>query len=253
MKAFRGLSLSIVALVVSVPIAAQQAPQRDPQAVALLTQAYLNMGGARRVGIVDIRATGRVFSPNDIANPVGTFEARLRGKDFSMETTLNGSQFRYRVLNGRGSASRNGQVKPLPPYNTMGLGLDILPLFARWTEFAQGAAAVAAPTTTQVGGFATYSIRVDLGDSGTLNDHGRIEVLIDRASGLVVAMRYQATLGPYVNYKTAVENRFANYKDFGGILLPTQVTRYINGQPRLVFEINQVQANNGFTDIAFRN
>ncbi len=253
MRLFRPASLLLCGLTFSGTVAAQQAPQRDPQAVAVLTQAYMNMGGARRAEITDIRATGRVFSPNDTVNPVGIFEAKQRGRDFSMETTLNGSQFRYRVLNGSGSASKNGQVRPLPPYNTTGLSLDILPLFARWTEFIQGTAAIAAPTNTQVGGIDCYSVRVDLVDPRALNDHGKLEILIGQASRVVVAMRYLATLGPYMNYKTSVENRFANYRDFGGILLPTHVTRYMNGQSRLIFQIEQVQTNNGFTDIDFRN
>jgi hypothetical protein len=250
----RLLLIILAGTILSIHAFAQQAaPQRDPQGLQLLYQLYLKMGSANIAQIVDVQAVGQVYDPNDLSNPKGTFVAKLRGRDFSMDTTRSDIQTRYRVLNGIGSVNKNGEIKPLAPYNSAGLSLDILPLFARWTEFVQRKVAVMAPKDVQVDGVACYSIHVDLGDAGSLNDHGKVDVLLDRASGFVLAIRYLATLGPYKNFKTLVENHFADYADFGGIMLPRRVTRYVNGQPIAVLMIDQVRANNGFTDADFRN
>ena len=43
--------LLFVTFLISVPVAAQQPPQRDPQAIAILDQSFRIMGGANRDAI----------------------------------------------------------------------------------------------------------------------------------------------------------------------------------------------------------
>jgi len=89
------------------------AVMRDPQALHLLEESLAEMGPATKDTIVDAEAVGKLFTPSDLANPVGSFVAKVRGKDFSMETTRGGSQSRFRVLNGRGSVpSRRTDARP---------------------------------------------------------------------------------------------------------------------------------------------
>jgi hypothetical protein len=246
----------VSSILVSTILVAQQPtlpPPQDTQALQILNQAQANMGVAREPGIGDIRVTGRLFLPNDRSQSIGTFDAKLRGKDFSMEITTSGKQSRYRVLNGKGSFSKDGKVKPLASYNTMGLSPDILPLFAWWTDSPIGTATIAAPTNAQVEGVAAYLIHIDLGDRDIRSNRGKIDVFVDQGSGLIVSVQTTAVLGIYKNYGTLVESRFAEYKNFGGLLLPTRITRYLNGRAGLSFQIDQVNVNTGLADVDFRN
>lgn len=232
---------------------ATQAPQRDPQALRLLEESSVKMGATNKAAIVDVQANGQLFASSDPSNPAGSFVAKARGRDFSMEVSRRGQITRYAVLNGRGSELKNGQRRALANYNSEGLSLDILPLFARWTEFEKPDATIQGPATAQVDGMACFEIHVSLSDQSSLNEHGKITVFLDQTSGLVSAIRYSMTLGPRSDSKAPVENRFSDYQSFGAILLPTRITRYINGNPSAVLKINGVRTNNGFTDSDFEN
>jgi hypothetical protein len=230
-----------------------QSPQRDPQALQLLRQSVLLMGAGKKATIADAEALGQLFTPSDLINPTGSFIAKVRGKDFSMETTRKQIQTRYAVLNGRGSSFRNGKLKPLANYNADGLSLDILPLLARWTEFDLSNARVDPAIKESLDGVPCYGIHIELPTAGELNEHGKFDVLLDQGSGLISAIRYTMTLGPYQQNKIPVENRFADYRDFGGILIPKHVTRIVNGIATAVLQIDQLHVNNGFIDTDFQN
>lgn len=237
----------------SPPTTSPQAVQRDPEALRLLSQSYQRMGGANRSSIVDITARGQIFRPGNAAEPIGTFVGKVRGKDFSMEVTPNGQVTKYAVLNGSGSVMKNGEVRVLANYNTEGLGLDILPLFARWTEFGASDAAVGPPAATQVDGAPCFEIHIVLSSQNALNDHNKIVVLIDQTSGLVSSIKYSMTLGPHAQDKVPVENRFFEYQSFGQILVPIRITRYVNGMASAVLKIGDLRSNNGLADSDFRN
>jgi len=245
--------------VVPVSLLAQQsaqtapAPTRDPQAVAILHQALASMGETAKTGTQDIQVTGKVFNPGDTTTQRGVFTAKLRGLDFTMDMTRDGVRSTYSVLGNHGFIRRDGKVKPLPSFNTAGLSLDILPIFARWSEFTRDNTEVQAVTTAQIDGRACYVIHVDVQSPGNMNQHGKIEVSVDQATLLILAIRYRASESAFANGKLAVENHYANYQNFGGLMLPTRVTRSLNGQPTVVLQIEAAQTNNGFKDSDFSN
>ncbi|MBI3670927.1 MAG: hypothetical protein HY237_14245 [Acidobacteria bacterium] len=256
---FRQLLLVVVlGLSCCVSVAAQQ-PQRDPQALQILYQSFVAMGGLRKAQIVDVRVEGTLASPSAPDAVIGTFVAKARGSDISTETNRSGELRSYRVLQGFGSVRTKNGIKPLPPYDTRGLTLDILPLFAKWAEFLQSDVVVRPPRLTAVDGRACFAIAVenknekDAENEATRNEHGKVEVLVDTVTGLAAAMRYRATLGPHSSDRAYVENTFADYRDFGGVLLPTKITRSVSGNPVLIINVNSVQFNNGFADSDFKN
>lgn len=231
-------------------------PPRDPQAVQLLTQAHAAMGGLRLASITDVRTQGTLASPSRPDVVIGTFVAKARRADFSMDTIRNGEQKSYRVLNSEGSFRSRGKTKRLPPYNTSGLSLDFLPLFSRWTDFLKPTTAVRPVQTANLDGLPCYLIRVEAAEAPEpvlKNEHGKVDAFLAVNTGLVVAIRFRATQGPYPTDQITIETRFANFQDFGGILLPTTVTRYIDGKPMLILYVRSVQFNNGFSDADFKN
>lgn len=247
--------LSVILLAGFLTATAQQAP-RDAQALQLLSQSFLAMGGDRIASMHDVKVEGALVSPSFPEVVHGTFVAKARGRDFIFESTANGNQRSYRLLNGEGSFRFNNGVTPLMPYNTNGLGFDILPILSRWTEFLREATAILPPESVEVDGIPGYLIRVESQEETERfkrNDHGKTDVVLDASTGLVLAIRYHATQSPYASDRIAIENRFSDYQSFGGFLFPTRITRYIGARPVLVLRIESVQFNNGFTDLDFRN
>jgi len=254
---FLRFALPVFITCLIVPVRAQETLQRDPHAVQILTQSSLLMGGAQKGAVVDIRVEGTLANPGAPDTPIGTFVASARGHDFAVDMTQQGEVNSYRVINGKGSVKRKDGIKPLRPYQTSGLSLDILPLFARWSEFADAKAQVGRVETITLDGVRCHRVLVTnettSEDSIRNNEHDKQEVLIDETSGLVAAIRYTATQGPYVQDKVLIENRFSQYRFFGGFLLPSRITRYISGEPRVVLQVGSVRFNAGLTDQDFQN
>jgi len=80
-----------------------------------------------------------------------------------------------------------------------------------------------------------------------------VDVFVDPGTGLIAAIRYKAMLGMPNPHAMEVETRFAQYERFGGLMVPSRVTEYMAGRPRMVLQIVSVRTNNGFTDADFHN
>jgi hypothetical protein len=74
------------------------------------------MGGAQKASIADITVEGTLALPTAPSVSIGTFIAKARGFDFSMETDLNGHQTIFSVLSDKGSVLVDGKLD-LPPEN----------------------------------------------------------------------------------------------------------------------------------------
>ena len=249
------LLLLLAVLSCSSTFSQQSPPQRDPVALQLLNQAFLLMGGPRKAQVADVRVEGTLALPSAPDLAAGTFLAKARGWDISIDTVRGADRTSYRILGGRGSLRRNGDLKWLPPHNTGGTSLDSLPLFSRWTDFLSPNATITSPQLVTLDGLLCQLIHFAAQDTGRdfMNEHGKVDVLLDSNTGLVAAIRYRVSAGPHVGDQVQIENRFANYQDFGGFLLPTRITRYIFGRPSILLRVTAVRFNNGFSDADFQN
>ena len=256
---FAGLTLVFcTSLAAQQPTAASttQPPQRDAQALQLLNAAYGAIGGAQRPSISDVLLQGTLASPSAPQTAIGSFVAKARGLDFSIETTVQEHHKIYRVLAGVGSITVDGNTKGLPTYNTYGLSLDLFPIFARWTEFANAADTALFVGLQNSNGAPCNMVHVespDPTDASEANDHGKVDVCIDAASGLVDSIQYRETEGGYTHSRATIQIVYSGYRNFGQLYVPTTVVRYIEGKPAMVFQVSQVQLNNGFSDSDFRN
>lgn len=231
--------------------------QSDPQAVQLLSNAFLSIGGGHRAGIADVRIEGTLRSPSVPDEVIGTFTAKARGGDWSVETTIGTHTSKYRVLNGAGTLDDGSSAKNFHPAITAGSRLDIFPLFHRWTEFDQPGSVATIMGTTMLDGAAYTQIHVHSGVTelhpGMHNQHGETDILVDASTGTIAAIRYKAMLGMPKPKEIEVENRFVQYERLGGLLVPTKVTKYLAGKALVIYHVDRVQSNNGFTDGDFQN
>jgi hypothetical protein len=250
----------ISSLLIPVQLWTQQAApsaqsQRDPVAVQLLNQAFTLMGGERFAQIKDLRIDGTISGPD--GTDVGTFLAKARGADWSLETVRGSDTTSFRVLNDKGTALINGSRKTLQSSITAGLPLDIVPLLGRWTDFRNAQSRVRVVGSELVDGAQCTQLHVlsplSSPDLGKSNRHGEVDVFLNPISGVVSAVRYEAKLGMPSPRSVKVETRFADYKQFDGIVLPTQMARYVGGRLILFFHVKTVQLNQGFSDADFQN
>lgn len=255
----RRVFFSVVA-VLSLPLGCpgQQAPVRDPQAVTLLTTAYVKLGGQTSSKLADVTLSGWLASPDSPDASVGSFVAKARGSDFSVETTWHsGKHSKFCVLKGRGSVRTDGKMRPLPPHNTNGLTLDIFLLFGRWTDFLGSEVTVRSEGEIALDGASYQLVRVESNqpsqDPRQINDYGKSDVVIDPRTGLIASIRYAASYGIFFSSRIHVENRFDDYRVLSGMLVPRKITRYLNGQPQFVLHVESVVINAGQTDADFHN
>ena len=250
-----GIAAIIVLFTVVSPSLAQ-GPERSAEALAMLNRAFTFLGGRNLAPNQEFLITGTITSLR-AANPAnGTFTAKVRGDDFSFETSLGVHQSSYRVLGGVGTVVVNGEKHFLAPHNTNGLRLDVLPLISRWTEFFRPDASVAPPTVVEREGKSLYLLRVELPDQlpdEVRNDHGKIEIFVDPLTGMVVGQKYLASQTDFATDRTPIEHRFDDYQRFGDFLLPTHIVRYRHGQPAVELRITQVEFPSGLSDADFRN
>lgn len=238
-------------------VSSQAQPRRDAQAIQLLQRALAQIGGDQKAAVRDLKIEGTIASARTPDKPTGTFVAKGRGDDFSFETTRAGVTTGYRVLMGRGSFQAAGKTTSLQPFNTSGLGLDVLPLFSRWTDFVRAETKVDSPVPVQFRGapHLLIHVSVDPTDKSEIaaNNHHEFDLILDPVTGLVAALRFKGSFGPYSGDRLEVENQFADYRTVGGFLMPTRITRLLNGHPMVVLTITSVKLNNGFADPDFGN
>ena len=272
-----GLSIAVVCLILlTTTVSGQQVPQaqgpqsqpqdgsaptltpptRDAQAVQLLNAVFAAMGGAQKASIADITVEGTLALPTAPSVSIGTFIAKARGFDFSMETGLNGHQTIFSVLSDKGSVLVDGKLKHLLPYNTEGLSLDLVPLFSRWSDYSQTVSTVQPISQSTANGSLVYVVHVEVPitrSSPFDNSQGKIDVSIDPSTSLVSSTEYQATEGRFADQKVSARTEYSEYKKFGNIVLPTTATRILQGSPLIVYHVSTVVFNVGLTDSDFQN
>src|SRR4029077_21255091 len=131
---------------------------RDPQAIAILAQVYAAMGGASKERTADFMLEGTLSEP-ETGQSIGTFAAKARGFDISVDTVINAHSMSYKVLREIGASTLDGGTHRLAWPTTSGLTLDLIPIFARWTEFTNPLTAVRFLGQIEANGKSFYSTR----------------------------------------------------------------------------------------------
>lgn len=232
----------------------REATTRSEQGLALLrsTQGSLRSSGVAAIADVSVEGTITLADGS-----TGTFIAKARGSDYSFETNRGGERSAYRVLKGVGSAKHGDKMKHLQPHNTIGLKLDLIPHLGDWNSFESTAAQVSDPTNVELGGRPGYEVTVvapqTTAGARYKTDRNKIRVVIDAESGELLAIKFRATQGPYQTDQVDLEQRFSGYREVGGLVVPTKVSKYRDGKLIAELTVNSVRVNVGLTDADFSN
>ena len=257
----RPASLFLPILLFSPTLAAQQPPQRDPQAVAILTQCLNAAGGAQTIAAIqDFTASGTItyFWAGEQIQGSATVRGRGVGQ-FRLDANLPNGVRSWVASNGVGSLKElNGTVSSIPYHNAVNLGSLTLPY-----PLVRAATQDASVSLFYLGLIATngreaHHIRVRTNLPVGADPGGMISKLSKKDFFIDVnTLQLLKTLDMVHPLKRSTEDypheiQFSDYRLANGVLIPFLITETIVGQRTWIIQLNQISFNTGLSDSDFR-
>ncbi len=234
--------------------------QRDPQALAILTQALNAAGGISAIGaIADFTATGNITFYWD-TTAQGTVKVKGRGlHEFRIDANLADGQHSS-ITNLSASFQRNpdGSISPLPSQNLLKPAAAIFPLLqvlaaVQDTSISLTYGGLVSRNAQQVVDVVvqkSFSATSDPG--GALNSISKAHVFVDPNALTIVSIvdsAYRRDGGPG---GLPHETQFSAYQSVNGVLVPFSIIDLIAGQKTMSIQLTQVAFNTGLTDSVFQ-
>jgi hypothetical protein len=244
----RDLCLGLVIL----PALLAQA-QRDPQAVAIATQAFKVLGGSLPA---DSRAIGNYDRVVGSFEDTGTIEVLTRGSDQTSEKITNVSGT-VQTIYSRGYAAQrdqNGIVTSFGLEKSLASNSVVFPLAVIAPAVLEPNSTVQFVATESLNGKAANHIRIgpstpDQNFTGIIS-LGTKNVWVDTASGLPLQITYQV-LDAEGEVPVSATALYSSYQQVGGAIYPFQIQESKNGTPYMAISITSVAFNGGLTDQNF--
>ncbi len=249
-------ALLLASVVLSVPssLHAQQLPQRDPQAVALLQRAVLAMGAAVPTDSV---ATGTVVIVAGSKTDTGTMRILTRGTDQSA-AQISTPAATYGVVFSRGGANE------VEGTATKSLQLELaltsqcpefpLPLLAAVLNNADASFQYVGLETLDGGSLHHIRFWNTFASSPKLQPLAEFtvkDVWIDAVNGLPRRLAYDRRAGGGAEPRIPVVVVFSDYRNVGGVYYPFRIEKSLNGTPWATITIQSVAFNTGLSDADF--
>ena len=254
MRVFLSASLLLFSLTFSATIAAQELPQRDPQAVAVLSQSMVAMG---RVAPADSVATGAVTLVAGSRSETGTVRILTRVVDQTAEH-IQASYTRRSVIYSRGRASEieGASITPLQLELAVTSQSPNFPLPLIPSILNDPNAAFTYVGLETLSGSQVHHIRV----WKTFPSQPRLQHLagfsvkhiwIDAASGLPRKLAYDRRAARGAEPRIPVAVFFSDYRNVGGVVYAFRIEKSLNGTPWATITIQTVAFNTGLSDNDF--
>jgi hypothetical protein len=247
------LAVLVTALLASTALAQSQAIQRDPQALALLTQSVAAMGGTVPA---DSAATGTVTVTAGSTNENGTIQILTRGVDQSAEN-ISTATIKRTAIYSQGLASE--QTGSTATTSSLELAVSTqsldfpLPFLAR--ALNDPAFVVTYVGAGTLAGRAVNHIRVSQSFSNAKLQHlatlSQRDIWLDATSGLPAAASWIRKSARGAQYGIPVEIMFSDYRSVGAVLYPFHMNIFFNGTLWAAVAVQQVTFNTGLTDSNF--
>ncbi|PYU46190.1 MAG: hypothetical protein DMG54_04045 [Acidobacteria bacterium] len=258
MRVARLVLSSVLILASSSRLISQQStatPQRDPQALAVLKQTVTAMGSSVPG---DSTATGTVTITAGSDTEVGTIKILTRGSRQTLEQIATASGTTQAVYsNGVANDSNHTATKTnysLELAASSQGALFPLPLLSAILSSADSALQYIGQENIDGAGchhlrtWNTYSSQPDL---QYLSSFSYREIWINASTGLPVKIAYSMRAASGAEPSIAVEISYSKYQPTGGVQVPFQVSKSLNGTPWMTITISSVSFNTGLTDSTF--
>ena len=257
-KVSAGVCLS---LVLAISVLAQTSPvQRDPQAIAILTQCLNAAGGIQAVSAIqDVTATGTITFDAMDQSPQGSAKIKLLGLHrFRLDASLPDGMHSYIV--GKDEAfhkNPDGSTSPMPPQNRVKPASATFPLFQVLAAVQDGSFNVTYSGLVTHNGQQAHDILVQqtFGSNDLLGARSKItraHIYIDPTALTVQAIDDQAYRRDGEPGETPHEMQFSNYQEVNGILAPFSVIELLGGQKLSTIQMKQLSFNSGLAETDFQ-
>jgi hypothetical protein len=251
MRRLAMLLLVLSANVTVLPTVLAQA-QRDPQAVAIATQAFRTLGGSVPA---DSRASGNYDRVAGSSEDSGTIEILTRGTDQTAEKITNASGT-VQTVYSRGYAAQRDQngVARFTLEKSLASNSVVFPLAVIAPAVLDPNSTVQFVATESINGKAANHIRIgpntpDQNFSGIIS-LGTKDVWVDTASGLPLQITYQI-LDAEGEAPVSATALYSSYQQVSGTMYPFQIQESKNGTPYMAISVTSVAFNVGLTDQNF--
>jgi len=266
MRSSLAIATLLLLSVVPVSLLAQQgtqtppAPQRDPQAISVLTQCLNASGGRQAIqSIHDFTGTGTVtyFWANEEVQ--GTVTVRRLGAAFRLDASLPDGTRSWLVSEGNGAIREtDGKVKEIMLPNALNLADQTFPFpgIVAALEDATHSTSLAGQTT--LNGRSVYIIRVqktfpDLkGPADRMSKWTAKEYLIDAQTFTLLEMRDTVHTNEGPDREFPRETVYSDFRTVNGALIPFSVAEKIDGQDTWTLKLANVTFNTGLELDAFK-
>jgi hypothetical protein len=237
------------------------AVQRDPQAIALLSQALTASGSATlTASLHDFTASGSITYFWAGSQVQGTATIRALGiTSFRVDATLPEGVRSWVTTQDQGSIREtNGQVSPILWHNTIHLGALTLPQWKIANVLNDWTLSVQYSGTDSFSGHQVAVIRVQKPtdastDPGGIFSHlSAMDFLIDVATYQVIGVR--DALHPLRDSMQDIRHEiaFADFRVVNGSLVPFSITETIAGQETWSLRLDVITFNTGLTNADFQ-
>lgn len=244
--------LFISILVLSPGLSAQQAPQRDPQAVAAVQQAIAALGGAQALAAVaDSVAVGQIAPTPGSWVKTSNFVWKDSGAEFRRERqTATATQV---LLSGHGqpSATSNGITKKLfyhmtyttPPFYVPGVVLLRELSDSRYSLILLGPATVS--------GRSAIRVRTSLQTNPVAAAVTQQDWFLDVATGLPLRVEYRLpSTADAADFQSAAAT-FSDFRQVSGVLVPSSIAGEQQGAAVSLVTVTSVTFNSGVNPAEF--
>jgi hypothetical protein len=264
LAAFAALLLSfpnLCAQQVSAPaLYTTQSPQRDPQALAVLSQAVAASGGITTLSAIqDFRAAGTITYYWAGEEVQGSVSIRGRGTDqFRLDAELSDGPTSWAVNKGTGSLKRlNSANSPIGFHNSRNLAALTWPIAHILAALSDPSVSVALVQSPAIDGKQVSHVRIQKQLSQTVPPDALIELyatqdyLFDSTTGLLIEVRDRVGANDSVTPSYAHEIHFAEYQTTNGVTVPMSVSEAVEGQKTWSLQLSSVTFNAGLQDADF--
>lgn len=253
MRFVRPALLLLPSILFSVSVAAQP-PQRDPQAIAVLSHALAAMGGTVPADSV---ATGTVEVTAGSRRETGTVRILTRSVDQTAEFSVISSQ-RLGLVYSRGRAAevRGSSVRPIQRELAVRSEGHSFPLVVIARSLNDPTVALQYVGLESIEGAAAHHLRTWRTFPGNprlahLGELSRRDLWIDAAGGNLRKLQFDRRASRAFPPGPGVEILFSDYRRVNGLLYPFLIQQSINAEPAATITIQSVAFATGLSDADF--
>lgn len=254
------LSAVVTVLLACVVSVAAQGPQRDPSAIAFLSQAVTAAGGSSAIGpIQDFTAQGTITHNWDDNPEQGQLTVKSRGlSQFRIDSVVAEGTWSW-VINGNSGqlAFPNGTLTPIPYHNTINVGNLTLPICEVNAALSDLTTSVIDMGTVQFGSGQAREIRIQQtfgsAPTGWRSKLTRRDYFFDPSSfSLLEVQDIEHPQNDGVNGPLKHVLDFSNYQTVNAVAVPFSVTETVAGQQTWTLQLSSIAFNTGLSDSDFQ-